>query len=694
MKTSMWVAAMAMAVASQAHAQTTQTSVSAPAAGQDAAQGVIAYPAALFAEARPNTAMDMIARLPGFSFDGGDSVRGFGGAAGNVLIDGERPASKTDSLDSILRRIPASQVERIELIRGGAPGIDMQGQTVLANVVRKTGGGVTGLIGVSNTLFEDGRDHLALRLEGTRRWNDKTLEGSFVVAEFVDDGAGDGPRLRTDADGNVLLQSYPDTEGDGWQSVGTAAFETPLAGGKLRTNVMLLREGFFYDSVDRLPGADEIQHDTQDKLLGEFGARYSRNLGPRASIELVGLQQLRDIDYVSDFNDGSLQRFELDRLSGESVARGVLRFKQSDTLSWEAGGEVAYNWQESETSFSIDGSDVPLPAANVRVTEKRAEAFGTGTWRPSPVLTLEAGLRVETSTISSEGDVELEKTLVFPKPRAVATWSPNDRNQLRLRVEREVDQLNFNDFVANADLKISGIGVANPDIEPGQAWVVEAAYERRFWNDGAITVTLRHAELSDVVDRLPVEVLGPDGPDADTDPDVVDVFDAPGNIGAGKNDEVSLSLTLPLERVGIKGGLFRGDGTWRVSEVTDPTTGEARRISGQHPIDAELHFSQDLARLKTTWGVDVFNSWREEYFRFNRIDTTDLGTWGVLYAEYKPRSDLSIRGELGNFGRRPLTQVQEVWGGPRDTAALDYRDRRDLTFGHVFYIRVRKTLGG
>ncbi|NEX92780.1 TonB-dependent receptor [Caulobacter sp. 17J65-9] len=694
MKTSMWVAAMAMAVASQAHAQATETSAPAPAAGQDAAQGVIAYPSSFFTEARPNTAMDMITRLPGFSFNGGDNVRGFGGAAGNVLIDGERPASKTDNLESIIRRIPASQVERIELIRGGAPGIDMQGQTVLVNVVRKKGSGFTGLIGVSNTLTEDGRDHLALRLESTRRWDDKTLEGSFVVAEFLDDGAGDGPRVRTDADGNVLLQSYPDTEGDGWQSVGTAAFETPLAGGKLRANVMVLGEGFFYDSVDRLPGADEIEHDVQDKLQGEVGVRYSRNLGPRTSIEAVGLQQLRNIDYVSNFNDGSQQRFELERLSGESVARGVLRFKQSDTLSYEAGGEVAYNWQESETSFSVDGTDIPLPAADVRVTEKRAEVFGAGTWRPSPVLTLEAGLRVETSTISSEGDVELEKTLVFPKPRAVATWSPNENNQLRFRVEREVDQLNFNDFVANANLATSGIGVANPDIEPGQAWVVEAAYERRFWKDGAITLTLRHAELSDVIDRVPVEVLGPDGPDADSDPDVLDVFDAPGNIGKGKNDEVSLSLNLPLDRLGIKGGLFRGDGTWRASEVVDPTTGETRRISGQHPFDSELHFSQDVTRLKTTWGVDVFTSWREQYFKLDRIDTTDLGTWGVLYAEYKPRSDLSIRGELGNFGRRPLTQVQEVWDGPRDTAPLAYRDRRDLNFGHVFYIRVRKTLGG
>ena len=73
----------------------------------------------------------MIFRLPGFNLDTGDSgTRGFAGAAGNVLIDGDRPSSKSDSLDAVLRRISAGSVERIELIRGGAPGIDMQGRAV------------------------------------------------------------------------------------------------------------------------------------------------------------------------------------------------------------------------------------------------------------------------------------------------------------------------------------------------------------------------------------------------------------------------------------------------------------------------------------------------------------------------------------------------------------------------------------
>src|SRR3954471_23748652 len=84
-------------------------------------QGITAYPAAFFADARPTNAGDMVARLPGFSLDTGQSARGFAGTAGNVLIDGARPTAKTDDLNSILNRIPAGTVERIDIIRGSAP---------------------------------------------------------------------------------------------------------------------------------------------------------------------------------------------------------------------------------------------------------------------------------------------------------------------------------------------------------------------------------------------------------------------------------------------------------------------------------------------------------------------------------------------------------------------------------------------
>src|ERR1051326_18381 len=50
-----------------------------------------------FTAARPATAMDMINRLPGFTFDGGDGSRGFSGNSGNVLIRSEEHTSELQS---------------------------------------------------------------------------------------------------------------------------------------------------------------------------------------------------------------------------------------------------------------------------------------------------------------------------------------------------------------------------------------------------------------------------------------------------------------------------------------------------------------------------------------------------------------------------------------------------------------------
>ena len=68
-----------------------------------------------FTSYAPVTALDMVKRIPGFSINEGEGRRGFGENAGNVLIDGDRPSTKSDDILTILSRIPASQVESITL---------------------------------------------------------------------------------------------------------------------------------------------------------------------------------------------------------------------------------------------------------------------------------------------------------------------------------------------------------------------------------------------------------------------------------------------------------------------------------------------------------------------------------------------------------------------------------------------------
>lgn len=113
----------------------------------------VIYGAEFFAPFAPQTALDMVERVPGFSIDEGQDRRGFAGAQGNVLIDGEPPTAKSQEIDDLLARIPASDVVRIELIRSSSAG---SGQAVRVNVVRRVGGGA-GVWTLGFAHAEDGR---------------------------------------------------------------------------------------------------------------------------------------------------------------------------------------------------------------------------------------------------------------------------------------------------------------------------------------------------------------------------------------------------------------------------------------------------------------------------------------------------------------------------------------------------------
>src|SRR5947209_13836518 len=89
------------------------------------------YDAAFFAKYAPRTAYDIVQRIPGFTLDlgannnnNGADIRGFAGVAGNVVVNGQRPSTKSETLDAYLSRIPANRVKRVEVGPGDLYGAD------------------------------------------------------------------------------------------------------------------------------------------------------------------------------------------------------------------------------------------------------------------------------------------------------------------------------------------------------------------------------------------------------------------------------------------------------------------------------------------------------------------------------------------------------------------------------------------
>ena len=644
-----------------------------------AQQGVLVFTPDFFADQRPNTALDMVGRVPGFSVNDGSGNRGFEGAVGNILINNARPASKNDTGSNVLSRTPASQVERIELIRGGAPGIDMQGYSVVVNVILKTENTRQSILTVQGFLFEGGRDSAAGSYQFTAREGEKTWGVTLSDGVSISDANGVGPVVRRDANGNIIRQEdYFNDSWGGGQSI-RGNYAAPMFGGKID---LTARYGVNdYQNIN-LQTATDVRRESlyaEDGDSGEVGAVYTRPLSERLKLETRVIHEWNTFDSVSTSRtrlggvDSPEQLFTGEGEASESILRGLVRFEQSPAVTYETGGEVAYNMLEVAQAFTVGGTPVPLPSASVKVEETRGEAFGKATWRVRPELTLEGGLRLESSTISQSGDADQEKSFFFAKPRFLATWTPMPNNQVRLRFEREVGQLDFGDFAASADLEDENVFGGNVDLEPEQRWISELIYERRFWGDGIVSVGLRHDEISDALDVIPLD----------------HGLSAVGNIGDATLDQLALTVAIPTDKLGVAGGMFRFRNTWNHTEVTDPTTGEIRPISNIRPSQAVFSWEQDLTSWKLQYGAAYIPILGQKGFQPDQASSWRGHDYFEAWAEYKPTETLSIRAQVNIWNDFDVERtVYADRSAARPIAFVEHRYIDPRTF---YQIRLRKT---
>lgn len=639
-----------------------------------ASENILVYEPAFFAASNPSSALDMVSRIPGFSISDGASVRGFAGAGGNVLINGARPASKDDGASSVLSRTPASRVERIELIRGGAPGIDMQGQSVVVNVILRSEVSRQHTVTAQVNAFEGGPAIPSGRYEFSS--SDNGTQWGFQVARTLamSDSTGWGTSIRRDADGDLISEERlrNSFDGGGWQTRGNWA--GPVGEGRLEATGGYSWFEYFDELSFSAPGAPErlFTFDDESRRV-DLGLRYDRALSDSLNLESRLIQNYRWGGFTNTAaGPGVDQRFRADRDSGETIVRGVLRWQRSDTLTWEGGGELAYNFLDTAQSFTQNGVPVTLPLASTLVEELRGETFGQASWRRSDRLRLEAGLRLEHSTIRQSGDASSQRSFFYPKPRLALTWDPEENRQVRLRFERELGQLNFGDFAASTSLSNDQVRGGNLDLRPQQRWISEAVFEQRFNGEGVATLTLRHDAISDVIDVIPL-----DGGLA-----------AIGNIGDGSLTRAAANVRLPLRDIGLERGRLTVNVQYDHTRVTDPTTGETRQISRMRPLTGSINFENDVPDWNLRWGVNYTPYFRETTFNPDQKRWFELHDFVTLFAEYTFDNGLAVYVSVTKWDDFRIDR--EVYSD-RATQAIAFSEEQRIDPRDFVQVRLRRT---
>ena len=660
---------------------------------QDRQRQVVEYRAEFFDRYQPLTALDMVRQLPGFQIDDGSGDRGFGNVVGNILINDRRPSAKEDTPSQILDRIPASTVRRIDLIRSQVRGIDLQGQPIVASImlrddvpaasrwelsVRKTIGlsSLTPSASISRSDLWRGIEYNAgLELRRPAFGDEGTVEVLDADGSLAELRTEERKGLRHQGNGNLIASMRLKET--------LVRFNTKIAVNNLDEQIVSHR-------VPQALGSDprtEFFADTSDILQFELGTDFERELNADLIAKVIllhireeeeALSSQRSVDDAGD--QTRIRLADSDSVRTESIIRVELDWARLPNHTVQINLEGAFNVLDNAFNLVEDSGagpmPVPVPGANARVEEVRWDFLFLETWSTGR-FALDYGLGAEQSTISQSGDVNQERNFFFLKPRGVLTYSPGEGKLTRLRLEREVSQLDFKDFVSATVFQDDDLALGNPDLRPETTWVAEVSHERRFGELGVVKLTAFHHWISDVQDLLPLTPM----------------FETPGNIGDGRRWGAVLETTLPLDSLGLAGAQLEFKARWQDSTVVDPVTLDRRVLSGDTetrrplPFRGEnqyaftLDFRQDFNAAHVAWGWDLRTRAERPLFKVNELDIRDEGVELNVFVETTRWFGLKIRVQGQNLLNLSLLRDRTVFVGQRGLSLVDFRELHDSMEG-------------
>lgn len=640
------------------------------------------YQPADFERFAPRNALDMVRQIPGFSFDDDDDgARGFGQASGNVLINGQRISGKSNGAQNALGRIPADNVERIEIVDGATldiPGLSGQ----VANVIAQASEGITGnwrwegRVRELSVPYFDAGEISASGKNGNIEW---TL------------GLESEPRLRA-ADGvervfdnsGTLIETR--AEVFDWEGI-RPSFSGSLNWNGDNGNIANLNASYTISeynleelsrrqSTDGGVQVDRFFQRSEDEWNTELGGDYEFGLGP-GRLKLIGLYRFEHSPVQSrvrstaiDGSSASDTVFEQIIDETENILRSEYSWAPRVGRDWQIALEGAFNKLESDADrfesfdFGTLGPDL-ITEPTAIVEEIRGDFAITHGRKLSEQFTLQTSLGVEVSEISQSGTQSASQSFTIPKGFVSASYNNDDGLTLSSRLERKVGQLNFSDFIASTDLNNQQDTDANPDLAPEKSWLLELEAERNFGEWGAGSVKFIGEEFEDLVGRIP---LG--------------TGDAVGNIDSATRLRIEVSGTWLLGPIGLKGMQIETEGYYQDFTLTDPLTNQTRRRSDGGIHRWEIGLRHDVPSTDWAWGFNINRELEEAEYALDQIeDRRFTDPFLIAFAEHKDIFGMTGILEIGNLmdtGDRTVRQIFET----NRMGALSEIEIRERDFGY------------
>ena len=608
----------------------------------------VLFDQAYFAQFQVVTLNDMIRLIPGGvnvlnNLNRNQQSRGLGSNGAQILIDGKRMSGKANDMSTRLSRIQASQVERIELIRGTAEGLDIRNQGILINVVLKS----------------EARSEQTYLSELRIMHNTQQQ----FVPEFLISSSGQNGQFEYDFAYNydVFTRTYDEIEDrmDPQRNIEEVRFlniefirkEHNLTGNiqynfdngdVFRLNALYLDELRDNDSSEdqigfvsgELLAIEQRQIDRAEKAW-EVGGDYESDLGDWGNLKALFIstktntsQSIIQNELVAEATE-RLFTFNEDADESEQIFRVNISREIFDNQTFEYGGEIALNELSANQSFDLAEFESSV------INEDRYELFVTHSMTVTDNINFQSALTREDSTIKQNSiGLRDERNFGFWKPRFELRYDFDQDRQLRLVAERTVSQLNLRDFIARRNVDDDTIDSANPDLVPEKKLRYTIAYEHRFPGDsGAIELRLFKDDLTDLITKIRL-------PDGST---------GIGNVDTAGRWGFNFEANGKLDYIGLDNALLSFVYRRRETDMIDPFLNVERTQNSSPEHYFLVDYRHDLTDLGIVYGLSAHKRslmLRQDLtlyeIRSNSIHVSEL------FVEYNVDTNTKLRFEVRN----------------------------------------------
>ena len=578
----------------------------------------IIYDQAYFRQYNITNAADAIKRIPGVenlssgnnSYEPGDNNkrRGFGSSGTQILINGERQSSKSNNIIKTLERINADSLIRIEVIRGTEAGLDVRSDGVIVNII------VDGNLSKDSGTWSAALGYLtsgSSNWRGIGSWSTKIKKTDIILGfERIGDlNSRKYNEFTVDQEQSLLYYRLRETiEYQSSNRVNIDLNSKINDKSTIRINTLVwfngkenapqIQEYFSPSDTNNKAFYKKINWDRREDNDGwEFGGDWEHQINKNHSLKLRVVlteenEDQNDISFLDDTENSYNNSTETNiRKENERIIRLSFNKLIDKKSSLEYGFESAYN--KLNRIFNLrffDSNSIETNAGLINtsglVEEDRYEGFLSYNLPLSEKIRAELALNYEWSEISQSGDVNLSREFKYWKPRIDIKWDYKKNRQIRFNIERNVGQINFDNFISSYDQFEETIRAGNPDLRPETSWKFKLEHEWRLPNDGGV-ITLKGSarEIDGPVDRLPI-----------------DGYAGIGNLGSGERTKATIDGSIRINKL-LQGGVFRFSGYLQSSEVIDPVTNIKRDFSWYKRWQTMIGLRQDVPGGKYSWGL-------------------------------------------------------------------------------------------